>query len=190
MKLPKLSLCVAAVVVSGCAWLPGMSNEPAAVAATPRAAIESGMSATSSAGPIWLAAQRPGLSVIGKDFLFAGPVVINRDGAQRRYLWFSVATTVDRRITGAAEAEIESVVLLVDDTPMTFDLVPWGGDAEPYELPFAAQRSYSARVTQSQIRQIASAASLDAFVTDAEGRSPTYTLVQGDPADWLGRPAG
>ena len=157
---------------------------------TPMAAVESGLSATSSEGAIWLAAQRPGLSAVGKDFLFAGPMTVNRNGVQRRYLWFALGTTVDRQITGAVQPDLESVVLLVDDTPMHFEIMPWNNaaDAQPYALPFASRKTYAARVTASQIRALAGANRVEGYVTDAAGRSPTYSLVHGDPATWVPGP--
>ena len=186
MTVMRIVFLVLAAAQAGCGLLSRSADEPQ----TPMAAIESGLSATSTDGAIWLAAGRPGLSAVGKDFLFAGPMTVNRNGVQRRYLWFALGTTVDRRLTGASEPDLESVVLLVDDTPMNFELTPWNNaaDAQPYALPFASQQSYAARVTASQIRALANAKHVEGYVTDAAGRSPAYTLVHGDPASWVPAP--
>ena len=186
MTVLRIAILVLAAAQAGC----GLFSRSADDQQTPIAVIESGLSATSSDGAIWLAAGRPGLSAVGKDFLFAGPMTVNRNGVQRRYLWFALGTTVDRTLTGASEPGLESVVLLVDDTPMNFELIPWNNsvDAQPYALPFASLQSYAARVTASQIRALANAKQVEGYVTDAAGRSPTYTLVHGDPASWIPGP--
>lgn len=187
MNQARLMLAIGCCFGSGCAWLPGGGEEPVADVTTPQAAIESGVSAVSGDGPIWLAATQPGLSAVAKDYLFAGPMMVNREGVRRQYLWFALGTTVDRRLNGVADRELDSVVLVVDGTPMTFELIAWNAPerVQPYTLPFASDQSYAARVTQSQIRQIAAADNVEAFVTDTAGRSPTYALVHGDPARWL-----
>ena len=175
---------VAAVLAGGCTWLPQADGSAAGVAGN---TVEAGVSPTSSRNAVWLAAPRPGLSAVGKDYLFVGPMTVNRDGSRQRYLWFAVGTTIDRRLTGAPKPELETVVLVTDGTPMTFDLIAWDstGAYAPYPLTIDSDVSYAARVTGSQLRQLAEADTLEAYVTDVNGRSPRYVVVEGDPADWL-----
>ncbi len=169
----------AVITLIGCAWQNGTDGLTASV-------TDSGVSATSSREAVWLAAPRRGLSAVGKDYLFVGPMTVNREGARRTYLWFAVATTIDRHLTGAPQPTLEQVVMLVDGTPMTFDLIAWDDAASsPYPLAIESYSSYAARVTNSQIRQIASADTVAAYVTDSNGRSPIYLVVKGDPGDWL-----
>ena len=155
--------------------------------------VDTGVSTSGSGAAVWFATPRPGLSAVGKDYLFVGPVTVNRDGRRRGYLWFAIGTTIDRKITGAPPPRLESVVLLVDGTPMTFDLVPWDGQGAgaPYDLSVAPRASYMARVTASQLATLAGAADVRAWVTGADGRSPLYDVVQGDPRGWsrAGSPA-
>jgi hypothetical protein len=148
--------------------------------------VESGVSPTGSQQAVWLAARRPGLSAAGKDYLFVGPITVNRQGSHHSYLWFALGTTIDRHLTGAPKPTLETVVLLVDGTPMTFDLAPWdnSADSSPYPLSIASYSSYVARVTNSQIRRLADAGIIQAYVTDANGRSPNYVIVNGDPTRW------
>ena len=166
--------------LGGCAWLSDPQERAAVV-------TEAGVSPLDSERAVWLAAPRPGLSVAGKDYLFVGPMRVNRDGVRQAYLWFGFGTTLDRRLTGAPKPELDAVVLMVDGAPMSFDLIAWddGADASPYPLPIESDVSYAARVTASQMRQLAYAVDLGAYVTDAEGRSPLYSLVRGSPGDWL-----
>jgi len=146
-----------------------------------------GISMTRPRQPVQLAALRPGLSAVGKDYLFAGPVSVSGLGAPQAYLWFALGSTIDRRYTGAPEPTFQTVILLIDGTPMTFDLSPWSGASgtEPYELDIRPSASYAAKITNSQIRQIANAQILEAYVADADNRSPRYSMVSGDLRDWL-----
>lgn len=171
---------MAAICLCACSWLP--KGDGPAVNIT-----ETGVSPTSSRSAVWLAAVRPGLSAVGKDYLFVGPMTVNREGARRSYLWFAAGTTIDRHITGADKPQLESVVMVADGTPMTFDLVRWSNDkaSAPYPLSIDSYVSYAARVTASQVRQLANAGTLEAYVTDINGRSPVYSVVEGEARDWL-----
>ena len=167
------------LLTCGCAWM-GKGEQAATDDASDRVA------AVDASEPVWLAAPRPGLSAVGNDYLFVGPMSVNRDGSPQNYLWFAVGTTIDRRLTGAPAPVLDTVVLIVDGTPMTFDLVPWEESSRPapFDLTIDSYASYAARITASQIRQLANASILDAYVTDAEGRSPLFTTVAGDPSNW------
>lgn len=171
---------LAMLTLGGCSLFPDAGD-------TLTNSIQTGVSPGSSRDAVWLAAQRPGLSVAGKDYLFVGPMTVNRDGLRRSYLWFAVGTTIDRHLTGVAKPELETVVLVVDGTPMTFDLTAWDNAkaSAPYPLSIESYVSYAARVTASQLRQLVQAETLEAYVTDANGRSPLYVVVSGDPGDWL-----
>ena len=138
---------------------------------------------------IWLAAERPGLSRVGKDYLFAGPMSVNRGGASQRMLYLAFGTTVDRHITGADEPQLDTVVFEIDGSIMKFDLIPWDSDADsvPFDPAIMARRNFAVRVTASQLRALAGAASIKAWVTDENGRSPEYRLVVGQPSDLLVR---
>lgn len=178
--LKRLVIAGSVLLLGGCSWLPNRTEPPPSV-------TEAGVSPTSNREAVWLAAERPGLSAVGKDYLFVGPMTVNREGARRSYLWFAVGTTIDRRITGVDKPQLDTIVLLVDGAHMTFDLVPWDNEASssPYAPAIDSYVSYAARVTSSQVRQLAAAAELQAFLTDANGRSPVYSVVQGQASDWL-----
>jgi len=148
----------------------------------------SGESLTSTIEPTRFVAERPALSRVGKDYLYAAPVRVSSFDAPRTYLWFAVGSSIDRRITGAAIPGVSTIVLLVDDMPMTFDLESWSEvtASEPFELDVEHYFSYGARVTGSQLRRIAAANSLRAFVADTDSRSPTFTVADGIHQAWAG----
>ena len=70
---------------------------------------------------------------------------------------------------------------------MTFDLIPWTDASRetPFDLDVSERSSYCAKITRSQVRRIAGATDLQAYVTDADSRSPVYALADGNLADWL-----
>lgn len=146
-----------------------------------------GESMTKVREPIYLTATRPGLSQVGKDYLFASPVTVSGSGPVQSYLWFAVGSTIDRYLTGSPEPTLDTILLVVDGVPMTFDLVPWSTAAQyaPYKIDVKTQASYAARVTRSQLRVIANATELTAYVTSDDHRSPQYQLDQGELQAWL-----
>jgi hypothetical protein len=148
----------------------------------------SGESMASTIEPTRFVAERPALSRVGKDYLFAAPVRVSGFDAPRTYLWFGVGSSIDRRITGASIPGVNSIVLLVDDMPMTFDLVRWSEvtPSEPFALDVEHYTSYGARVTGSQLRRIAAANSLRAFVANEDNRSPAFIIAGGAHQTWAG----
>ena len=149
---------------------------------------QSGESLTSTSEPTRFVAERPALSRVGKDYLYAAPVQVSGFDGPRTYLWFAVGSSIDRRITGAAIPDIRTIVLLVDDMPMTFDLESWSQvtASEPFVLDVEHYNSYGARVTGSQLRRIAAADSLRAFVADEDNRSPTFEIADTLHRVWAG----
>lgn len=149
---------------------------------------QSGESLTSTIEPTRFVAERPALSRVGKDYLYAAPVRVSGFDGSKTYLWFAVGSSIDRRITGAAIPDVSTIVLLVDDMPMTFDLENWSRvtASEPFDLDVEHYTSYGTRVTGSQLRRIAAADSLRAFVADEENRSPTFRIADGVHEAWAG----
>ncbi|MEO1202640.1 MAG: hypothetical protein AAFX10_08035 [Pseudomonadota bacterium] len=162
------------VLSAGCASQkgPGSSDEAVSLSHPPK--------------PVAFSAPRPGLSIVGNDYLFAAPVTVNRQGSPKNYLWFALGSTTDRVLTNTPEPTFDSIVLVVDGVPMTFDLMRWSeaSGAEPYDVGVYERAAYAARVTRSQVRRIAAATQLEAYVTNDEHRSPTYVLADGELGGW------
>ena len=146
-----------------------------------------GESFTSLRDPLRLATDRPGLSVVGKDYLLVSPVVLTGTSNTGQYLWFGIGTTVDRSLNGAPTPDFDRIVLEVDGSLMTFELTDWQDTAsnEPFDVPVRITRTFATPVTNSQLDKIAGASELHAYVTNSEHRSPRYALVHGEPRDWM-----
>lgn len=168
------TLLAGMIIAAGCGLQPGSPSPPEAA------------TLSHPPQPVALLAPRPGLSVVGKDYLFTAPVTVNRGGGPRDYLWFALGSTTDRVLTNTPEPTFETIVLVVDGVPMTFDLFPWSeaSGEEPFDVGVLERAVYGARVSHSQVRRIASATRLEAYVTDADNRSPTYALADGEFAGW------
>lgn len=146
----------------------------------------SGESYTHSIEPVRLAAERPALSRVGKDYLYIAPVSVGGIDSPKDYLWFAIGSSVDRRLTGALRPAVNRIVLMIDGMPMTFDLVPWSDIAmsDPFDIGVEQYTSFSSRVTRSQLLRIARATEIAAFVTNGADRSPDYDMVGGTYATW------
>ncbi|MBT8443085.1 MAG: hypothetical protein KJO76_11905 [Gammaproteobacteria bacterium] len=136
--------------------------------------------------PLRLVAEQPALSRVGKDYLFAMPVSVSGSDEAGTYLWFGFGSTTDRTLTGASLPNVKQIVLFVDGTPMTFDLRDWSAivASEPFDPGVVHYASFGARVTQSQLRRIAAATGISAYVTNADSRSPVYKVAGGAVSDW------
>lgn len=147
---------------------------------------QSGESFTQVREPLRLIAPRPALSRVGKDYLFVAPVLVSGTRTPQDYVWFSIGSSIDREITGAASPEIKAVVLVLDDKPMTFDLQPWSEIAasSPFEPGVAHYASFGSKITKSQLRRLAAARNITAFITNNADRSPEYELVAGNYTNW------
>ncbi len=136
--------------------------------------------------PVVLLTKRPGLSVVGKDYLALSPVTVSGRGATSTWLWCALSSSIDRTMSGAPAPDVTSIVLLVDDVPMRLDIEPWSEAARqsPFELPADAHESFAARITGSQLRRIANSTNLEAYVADTSARSRPYTLSLDHRSDW------
>jgi hypothetical protein len=146
----------------------------------------SGESLTHAREPLRLVAIRPALSRVGKDYLFVAPVSVSGRGAPQDYLWFAFGSTLDRHLVGMEVPGVKTIVMVVDDMPMTFDLAAWPevSTSRPFKLGVEHYLSFGAKITGSQLRRIAAATSLTAYVTNGANRSPSYQLSEGSFASW------
>lgn len=147
---------------------------------------QTGESFTQVREPLHLVTTRPALSRVGKDYLFVAPVTVSGSQEPQKYLWFSFGSSIDRQITGAEQPIANSIVLVLDGMPMTFDLVPWAkiASSRPYDTSVEHYASFGSRVTASQLRRLSTTRELSAFVTNNNFRSPDYVLSAGEYEAW------
>ncbi len=146
------------------------------------------------AGRTWLSADaplalsRPALrfSRAARDYLYLAPVEANQGGTRRQYLWVGLGTTVDRRWPWAAPPEAQTLLLVLDGTPLTLALEPWDAQlgAELYRTPAPTYAVRRASVSRDELARIAAATSVEAQVVVRDGAVDRYELWSGRWSDW------
>lgn len=146
----------------------------------------SGLTVVSMADPVVLARPVRQLSAAARDYVYLGPVEINRMGDRDHYLWVGLASTIDRELAHATPAAVKALVLLVDGQPMMLPLADWKTalDQPPYETAAPLYATFSARASLDQIQRVASAASIDVHIIPAEGLPTHYRTWQGEWSSW------
>ena len=145
----------------------------------------------------------PRLAANVRDYLYMGPVVMNRMGKYSFYLWLGEWSTIDRlserespaglRTTGAT---IGQVVLLLDGVPMelddSLDRVEKSRIIQPpYTSSVESMRAEYMRVSRDQLSRIAAAKNVVVRVSDAgqlriyrlwSGNTQSFGLITKEPA--------
>lgn len=111
--------------------------------------------------------EEPTFAANARDYLFAGPVEVNRSGQRSYWLWIGAWSTLDHgwQDIGALCKAIERLQVLADGQPMELDMsrsaaeVPGVGSA-PYHTPVAAHPAVFVPVTRSQLLTMAGAGHL------------------------------
>jgi hypothetical protein len=180
MAAIRFSAALVLLAVAGCAFV----DDPA-----PAASFDAvtGESLAHPAAPTTFVAERPGLSVIGRDYLRLSPVTVSGRGAPVTYLWCALSSSIDRDLKAVREPNVESIVLLVDEVPMSLTLEPWSeaATASPYGPPAGEERNFAARVTQSQLDRIVASAHLEAWIVEADAPSSRFALAEDSRGGWL-----
>lgn len=128
------------------------------------------------------------LATVARDYVYLGPVEINRMGTLEHYVWVGMASTVDRALAVEPEPEAATLALLVDGVPMALSLLPWDKelDEPPYESSVPIYESFGARASLDQIKRIAQAESVEVHIITATGASVDYQKWQGQWSVWSG----
>jgi hypothetical protein len=110
----------------------------------------------------------------------------DRAGKRNHYLWVGLSTTVDRRWPWAVPPDAQTLLLVLDGTPLALPLERWeegqGDDLYRPAAPTYAVRRAS--VSLDELARIASAASVEAQVVAGDGAALEYELWSGRWSDW------
>lgn len=113
-----------------------------------------------------------------RDYLYLGPVEINRQGVREYFLWVGVASTLDRAFIAAPPAETpRTLLLVVEGEPLELPLQPWADlvrSSEPgpvYATAVPVGVELGARVTLQQLA-LFDRAPLEAVSVEAGGGTP------------------
>ena len=127
--------------------------------------------------PLILYSDNSAYAAHARDFVYMGPVEVNRMGARSHYLWLGIWSTIrdDERLSPDRDG-FESVVLFVDGEPFPLELAGWTLDAigvsEPvYVKPVASAADAYYHITLNQVRRLATAKRIDLRVGAAKPRA-------------------
>jgi len=105
--------------------------------------------------------KEPALASSGRDYIYLGPIAVNRGGERSFWLWLGVWSTVDRKAHNAVASplSIGPIQILADDEPMEFklqsvDANPAGIRRIPYWTPVTTHQEYLVQVTRSQFQRL------------------------------------
>jgi len=147
---------------------------------------ETGRTWLSVDAPVALSRAAPRFSRAARDYLYLAPIESDNGGTRRHYLWVGLGTTVDRRWPWAAPPEAQTLLLVLDGTPLTLSLEPWDVQmgAGLYRPPAPTYAVRRASVSLDELARIAAAASVEALVVARDGGTLSYELWNGHWSTW------
>lgn len=143
-----------------------------------------GVTVTRSTAPIVLYRDNSAHAAHARDYVYLGPVEINRMGDNSYYLWLGIWSTMRDEVRSAERDGFESVIIYADGEPLPLELAGWTLDAigvsEPvYVKPVASAADAFYRVTVDQIRFIAESSDIQLRVGTAQPKSYALWDKQG-----------
>lgn len=139
-----------------------------------------GVTVTSATEPLVLYNDNSGYAAYARDYVYLGPLEVNRMGTRSYFLWLGIWSTMrDDDSLARQRNGFESIVLYADGEPLPLDLAGWTldsiGVSQPaYVRPVAGAVDAYYRVTADQIGLIARARVVE-LRTGSEG-PVTYSL--------------
>jgi hypothetical protein len=141
---------------------------------------------TRSKSPLVLYRDSSARAAYARDFVYVGPVSVNRMGDYRYYLWFGIWSSIAGEPFAAQRDGFESIVLFADGEPLRLELEGWTlssiGVSQPvYNKPTATAAEAYYPVTIDQIRFIAESKDLRLLTGGprADSYEPWDNLQQG-----------
>lgn len=143
-----------------------------------------GVTVTRSMAPVVLYRDNSAYAAHARDFVYLGPVEVNRMGSNSYYLWLGIWSTMRDEARSGQRDGFESVILYADGEPLPLEFAGWTLDAigvsEPvYVKPVASAADAYYRVTVDQIRFIAESRDIQLRVGAAQPKSYALWDKQG-----------
>jgi hypothetical protein len=158
MQVKLTSLILVTLLSAGCISTSTLVEE--------RLDIGTGVTVTHATAPIVLYRDNSAYAAHARDYVYLGPVEINRMGDYSYYLWLGIWSTISDEERAFQRDGFESITLYADGEPLQLELVGWTlesiGVSEPvYIKPVASAADAYYRVTIDQIRLIANAREIE-----------------------------
>lgn len=132
---------------------------------------------TRAGAPLVLYRDNSARAAYARDYVYLGPIEVNRMGERRYFLWLGIWSTLGDAYIDAAADGFEGIALYADGEPLLLEATGWTleaiGVTEPlYVKPVASAVDAYYPVTLDQVRMIANARDIRLQTTSA--RSETY----------------
>lgn len=151
----------------------------------------SGVTVLRATAPMIFYRDNSGYAAHARDYIYLGPIEVNRMGVRSHYLWLGIWSTIrdDGRLSDD-RVGFDDVILFVDGEPFPLELAGWTLDAigvtEPvYVKPVASAADAYYHVTLDQIRLLAAAQRIELRVGTAHPMHYELWDQQGPARDAL-----
>lgn len=144
-----------------------------------------GVTVLRGTAPVVLYHDNSGYAAHARDYVYLGPVEINRMGGYSYFLWAGIWSTMRHEDHRSEQRDgFESVILFVDGEPLPLEFAGWTLDAigvtQPvYVKPVASATDAYYRVTIDQIRLIAESSDIQLRAGTAKPRLYSLWESQG-----------
>jgi hypothetical protein len=167
-------------------WTVTVAALAACAAAPPLEQLDegAGMTLLRSTAPLVFARTDLRYSRSARDYLYVGPLEVNRQGVREYYLWVGVATTLDRGFIAPLVEAPRTLSVVLDGEPMEFALRPLGelvrrtSGGPVYSTTVPLQAELAARVTLQQLEWL-SMADVASLAVVEQGSQRIYVRWQG-----------
>ncbi len=131
---------------------------------------------TSSSAPLIFYNDNSAHAAHSRDFVYVGPVRVNRMGSYRYFLWLGIWSTIPSTPPFGQRDGFESITFFADGEPLQLALAGWSGSAigisQPtYSKPVASAAEAYYEVTIDQIRLMAESQDLRLLTSGREQSS-------------------
>ena len=121
-----------------------------------------GVTVTRATSPLVLYRENSARAAYARDFVYVGPLTVNRMGSYNHYLWLGIWSSLSNQQLTDQRDGFESIVIFADGEPLRLELEGWTlasiGVSQPvYNKPTATAADAYYLVTMDQIRVIAEA---------------------------------
>jgi hypothetical protein len=151
----------------------------------------SGVTVLRSTAPMIFFRDNSSYAAHARDYIYVGPIEVNRMGARSHYLWLGIWSTIrdDGRLADY-RVGFDNVILFVDGEPFPLELAGWTLDSigvtEPvYVKPVASAADAYYHVTLDQLRLLAVAQRIELRVGTARPMHYELWDQQGPARDAL-----
>jgi len=173
------AIAVISIVAAGCATAP--TDTPL----LQRLDENSGATVTTLPEPMSFYREEPMLAANSRDYVYLGPVEVNRGGRRQYMLWAAYRSTIDR-IGGRGSRAPESAYLMLDGVPMellrarrTAELGVW-----LYDSPVSGGETVMYRVTRGQLLAIAGAQEIVIVAEDQDNVAVEFEAWRESDSDF------